>query len=61
MLMQMNLCLSGLADCYGKAAYPAVAEEAVARICARTQPKPQQPDPTQPAVWANDRYWRFAY
>jgi endonuclease/exonuclease/phosphatase family metal-dependent hydrolase len=32
MLMQMNLCLSGLAGCYGKAAYPAVVEEAVARI-----------------------------
>jgi endonuclease/exonuclease/phosphatase family metal-dependent hydrolase len=31
-LMQMNLCLSGLAGCYGKAAYPAVAEEAVAQI-----------------------------
>jgi hypothetical protein len=31
-LMQMNLCLSGLADCYGKAAYPAVVEEAVARV-----------------------------
>jgi endonuclease/exonuclease/phosphatase family metal-dependent hydrolase len=31
-LMQMNLCLSGLATCYGKAAYPAVVEEAVARI-----------------------------
>ena len=30
-LMQMNLCLSGLGDCYGKAAYPAVVE-AVARI-----------------------------
>jgi endonuclease/exonuclease/phosphatase family metal-dependent hydrolase len=30
--MQMNLCLSGLAGCYGKAAYPAVVEEAVARI-----------------------------
>ena len=30
--MQMNLCLSGLASCYGKAAYPAVVEEAVARI-----------------------------
>jgi len=28
----MNLCLSGLAGCYGKAAYPAVVEEAVARI-----------------------------
>src|SRR5918997_1097442 len=32
MLMQMNLCLSGLAGCYGKAAYPAVVGEAVARI-----------------------------
>jgi endonuclease/exonuclease/phosphatase (EEP) superfamily protein YafD len=31
-LMQMNLCLSGLANCYGKAAYPAVVDEAVARI-----------------------------
>jgi endonuclease/exonuclease/phosphatase family metal-dependent hydrolase len=31
-LMQMNLCLSGLAGCYGKVAYPAVVEEAVARI-----------------------------
>jgi endonuclease/exonuclease/phosphatase family metal-dependent hydrolase len=31
-LMQMNLCLSGQAGCYGKAAYPAVVEEAVARI-----------------------------
>jgi endonuclease/exonuclease/phosphatase family metal-dependent hydrolase len=31
-LMQMNLCLSGLAGCYGKAAYPAVVAEAVARI-----------------------------
>ena len=31
-LMQMNLCLSGLAGCYGKAAYPAVLEEAVARL-----------------------------
>jgi endonuclease/exonuclease/phosphatase family metal-dependent hydrolase len=31
-LMQMNLCLSGLASCYGKTAYPAVVEEAVARI-----------------------------
>jgi endonuclease/exonuclease/phosphatase family metal-dependent hydrolase len=30
--MQMNLCLSGLASCYGKVAYPAVLEEAVARI-----------------------------
>src|SRR3954471_18972815 len=31
-LMQMNLCLSGLAGCFGKVAYPAVVEEAVARI-----------------------------
>jgi endonuclease/exonuclease/phosphatase family metal-dependent hydrolase len=31
-LMQMNLCLSGLAGCYSKAAYPAVVEEAVARM-----------------------------
>jgi endonuclease/exonuclease/phosphatase family metal-dependent hydrolase len=31
-LMQMNLCLSGLAGCYGKVAYPAVVEEAVARV-----------------------------
>jgi endonuclease/exonuclease/phosphatase family metal-dependent hydrolase len=31
-LMQMNLCLSGLAGCYGKVAYPAVVEEAIARI-----------------------------
>ena len=31
-LMQTNLCLSGLAGCYAKAAYPAVVEEAVARI-----------------------------
>ena len=31
-VMQMNLCLSGLAGCYGKAAYPAVVEEAVDRI-----------------------------
>ena len=30
--MQMNLCLSGLAGCYGKAAYPAVVKEAVTRI-----------------------------
>jgi endonuclease/exonuclease/phosphatase family metal-dependent hydrolase len=30
--MQMNLCLSGLADCYRKVRYPAVVEEAVARI-----------------------------
>src|SRR3954465_939612 len=31
-LMQMNLCLSGLAGCYGKVAYPAGVKEAVARI-----------------------------
>jgi endonuclease/exonuclease/phosphatase family metal-dependent hydrolase len=32
-LMQMNLCLSGLAGCYyGKVAYPGVVKEAVARI-----------------------------
>jgi endonuclease/exonuclease/phosphatase family metal-dependent hydrolase len=30
--MQMNLCLSGLGGCYGKVKYPAVVEEAVARI-----------------------------
>jgi endonuclease/exonuclease/phosphatase family metal-dependent hydrolase len=31
-LMQMNLCLSGLAGCYGKVEYPAGVKEAVARI-----------------------------
>ena len=31
-LMQMNLCLSGFAGCYRRAAYPAVVEEAVTRI-----------------------------
>jgi endonuclease/exonuclease/phosphatase family metal-dependent hydrolase len=31
-LMQMNLCLSGLAGCYGRVAYPAVLEEAETRI-----------------------------
>jgi endonuclease/exonuclease/phosphatase family metal-dependent hydrolase len=31
-LMQMNLCLSGLAGCYGKVNYPAGVKEAVARI-----------------------------
>lgn len=31
-LMQMNLCLSGLAGCYGRTAYPAVLREALARI-----------------------------
>jgi endonuclease/exonuclease/phosphatase family metal-dependent hydrolase len=31
-LMQMNLCLSGLAGCYARTAYPAVVGEAVMRI-----------------------------
>jgi hypothetical protein len=31
-LMQMNLCLSGLAGCYGKVAYPAVVKEALTRV-----------------------------
>jgi hypothetical protein len=31
-LLQMNLCLSGLAGCYAKVAYPAGPEEAIARI-----------------------------
>lgn len=31
-LMQMNLCLSGIAACYGKVDYPAGVEDAVARI-----------------------------
>jgi endonuclease/exonuclease/phosphatase family metal-dependent hydrolase len=31
-LLQMNLCLSGLATCYRKVAYPAVLQEAVTRI-----------------------------
>jgi endonuclease/exonuclease/phosphatase family metal-dependent hydrolase len=31
-LMQMNLCLSGIAGCYAKVEYPAVVEEAIARI-----------------------------
>ena len=31
-LIQMNLCLSGLAGCYGKVHYPAVLNEATARI-----------------------------
>ena len=31
-LMQMNLCLSGLAACYRKVAYPAVVQEAVSKI-----------------------------
>ena len=30
--LQMNLCLSGLAGCFGRTAYPAVVDEAVARI-----------------------------
>jgi endonuclease/exonuclease/phosphatase family metal-dependent hydrolase len=31
-VMQMNLCLSGQAGCYGRTAYPAVVDEAVTRI-----------------------------
>lgn len=31
-LMQMNLCLSGLAGCYGRVKYPAVVSEAVALV-----------------------------
>jgi len=31
-LMQMNLCLSGFAGCFARVAYPAVVDEAVARI-----------------------------
>ena len=31
-LMQMNLCLSGLAGCYARVEYPAVVDEAVTRI-----------------------------
>ena len=31
-LMQMNLCLSGLAGCYGKVQYPAGVQEAIAQI-----------------------------
>ena len=31
-LMQMNLCLSGLAGCYGKVAYPAGVDEALTKI-----------------------------
>ncbi|MGF9754545.1 phosphatidylinositol-specific phospholipase C/glycerophosphodiester phosphodiesterase family protein [Microvirga sp. 0TCS3.31] len=31
-MLQMNLCLSGLAGCYGRTAYPAVVDEAVAAI-----------------------------
>src|SRR4051794_36928579 len=31
-LLQMNLCLSGLAGCYGKVAYPAGGDEAVGRV-----------------------------
>jgi endonuclease/exonuclease/phosphatase family metal-dependent hydrolase len=31
-LMQMNLCLSGLAGCYAKARYPGVVQEAIVRI-----------------------------
>jgi endonuclease/exonuclease/phosphatase family metal-dependent hydrolase len=45
--MQMNLCLSGLSDCNGKAAYPAVVDEAVDRI------RQAQPD----AVTVNEACW----
>ena len=31
-MLQMNLCLSGVAGCFGRTAYPAVVEEAVATI-----------------------------
>ncbi|HKN92770.1 MAG TPA: endonuclease/exonuclease/phosphatase family protein [Thermoleophilaceae bacterium] len=31
-LLQMNLCLSGIAGCYARTAYPAVLDEAAARI-----------------------------
>jgi endonuclease/exonuclease/phosphatase family metal-dependent hydrolase len=31
-LLQMNLCLSGVAECYRKVEYPGVVEEAIARI-----------------------------
>jgi endonuclease/exonuclease/phosphatase family metal-dependent hydrolase len=31
-LLQMNLCLSGFAGCYGRVAYPAGVQEAIARI-----------------------------
>jgi endonuclease/exonuclease/phosphatase family metal-dependent hydrolase len=31
-LLQMNLCLSGLAGCYARVAYPAVVDEATGRI-----------------------------
>ena len=33
-MLQMNLCLSGVAGCYGRTAYPAVMDEAVATILA---------------------------
>lgn len=32
LLLQMNLCLSGLAGCYAGAEYPAVVDEAIAKI-----------------------------
>ncbi|MGZ5400470.1 MAG: hypothetical protein ACXWDM_10695 [Nocardioides sp.] len=31
-VLQMNLCLSGKSDCYGRTAYPAVVEEAAAQV-----------------------------
>jgi hypothetical protein len=33
-LLQLNLCLSGLAGCYGRTQYPSVVEEAIDRISA---------------------------
>ncbi len=35
MVLQMNLCLSGEAGCYGRTAYPSVVEEATAQVEAR--------------------------
>ncbi|NHC12651.1 endonuclease/exonuclease/phosphatase family protein [Motilibacter deserti] len=36
-LLQMNLCLSGLAGCFGRTQYPKVVDEAIAKVAA-TQP-----------------------
>ena len=33
-VLQMNLCLSGVAGCYGRTAYPAVVDEAVGEVVA---------------------------
>ena len=35
-VLQMNLCLSGEADCYGRTAYPSVVGEAVAQVMEQT-------------------------